>query len=184
MISAMPRCGGGIFHLHGGTDILKGGLMGSFVRRPGIMAGVALAGAALTLAVPAAAAQATAAVPGVINVPCNVNALKAAISTANGGGAAVLALSANCTYNIVTPASATDGLPPITGNFGLVGGGNTTIRVALRRSRPSASSRWPVARRCGSATSPSSTGKPPGWRHPEWGHPRDQKCHVLQEHGD
>jgi hypothetical protein len=92
------------------------------------MAGVALAGAALTLAVPAAAAQATAAVPGVINVPCNVNALKAAISTANGGGAAVLALSANCTYNIVTPASATDGLPPITGNFGLVGGGNTTIR--------------------------------------------------------
>ncbi len=102
--------------------------MGSFVRRPGIMAGVALAGAALTLAVPAAAAQATAAVPGVINVPCNVNALKAAITTANGGGAAVLALSANCTYNIVTPTSATDGLPPITGNFGLVGGGNTTIR--------------------------------------------------------
>jgi hypothetical protein len=92
------------------------------------MAGVALAGAALTLAVPAAAAQATGAVPGVINVPCNVNVLKAAISTANGGGAAVLALSANCTYNIVTPASATDGLPPITGNFGLVGGGNTTIR--------------------------------------------------------
>jgi hypothetical protein len=128
MISAMPRCGSGILRLHGGTDILKGGLMGSFARRPGIMVGVALAGATLTFAVPAAAAQATAEVPGVINVPCNVNALKAAISTANGGGAAVLALSANCTYSIVTGTSATDGLPPITGHFGLVGGGNTVIR--------------------------------------------------------
>jgi hypothetical protein len=116
------------FHLHGGTDILKGGLMGSFVRRPGIMAGVALAGAALTLAAPAAAAQATAAVPGVINVPCSASALKTAIITANGGGAALLVLSANCTYTIVVPTSATDGLPPITGNFGLVGGGNTVIR--------------------------------------------------------
>jgi hypothetical protein len=116
------------FHLHGGTDILKGGLMGSFVRRPGIMAGVALAGAALTLAAPAAAAQATAAVPGVINVPCSASALKTAIITANGGGAALLVLSANCTYTIVAPTSATDGLPPITGNFGLVGGGNTVIR--------------------------------------------------------
>jgi hypothetical protein len=102
--------------------------MGSFVRRPGIMAGVALAGAALTLAVPAAAAQAAAAVPGVINVPCNVNALKTAIISANGGGAAVLALSANCTYSIAIPTSATDGLPPITGSFALVGGGNTVIR--------------------------------------------------------
>jgi hypothetical protein len=102
--------------------------MGSFVRRPGIVAGVALAGAALTLAVPAAAAQAVAAVPGVINVPCNANALKTAVITANGGGAFVLALSANCTYSIVTPASAADGLPPITGNFALVGGGNTVIR--------------------------------------------------------
>jgi hypothetical protein len=61
-------------------------------------------GAALTLAVPATAAQAKAAVPGVINVPCNANALKTAISTANGGGAAVLALSANCTYSIVARA--------------------------------------------------------------------------------
>jgi hypothetical protein len=128
MISAIPRCDSGIFHFYGGTDILKGGFMGSFVRRPGIVAGVALAGAALTLAVPAAAAQATAAVPGVINVPCNVNALKAAITTANGGGAAVLALSANCTYSIVAPTSPTDSLPPITGHFALVGGGNTVIR--------------------------------------------------------
>jgi hypothetical protein len=69
-----------------------------------------------------------AAVPGVINVPCNANALKTAIITANGGGAAVLVLSDNCTYSIVTPASATDGLPLITGSFGLVGGQNTVIR--------------------------------------------------------
>jgi hypothetical protein len=102
--------------------------MGSFVRRPGIMASVVLAGAALTLAAPAAAAQAVAAVPGVINVPCNANALKIAVTTANGGGAVVLALSANCTYTIVAPASATDGLPLITGHFALVGGGNTVIR--------------------------------------------------------
>ena len=102
--------------------------MGSFVRRPGIMAGVVLAGAALTLTVPRLRLRRLAAVPGVINVPCNANALKVAISTANGGGAAVLALSANCTYTIVAPASATDGLPPITGNFALVGGGNTVIR--------------------------------------------------------
>lgn len=61
-------------------------------------------------------------------MPCNVNALKTAISTANGGGGAVLALSANCTYSIVARASATDSLPPITGNFGLVGGENTVIR--------------------------------------------------------
>jgi hypothetical protein len=102
--------------------------MGSSVRRPGMMAGVVLAGAALTLVAPAAAAQAKAAVPGVINVPCSASALKTAIIAANGGGAAVLALSANCTYSIVTPTSATDALPPVTGHFGLVGGGNTVIR--------------------------------------------------------
>ena len=73
--------------------------MGSFVKRPGIMAGVALAGAALTLTAPAAAAQAKAAVPGVINVPCGASALKTAVIAANGGGAAVLALSSNCTYS-------------------------------------------------------------------------------------
>jgi hypothetical protein len=128
MISAMLRSGGEAFRLHGVTDILKGGFMDSFVRRPGMMAGVVLAGTALTLAVPAAAAQAKAAVQGVINVPCSANALKTAIIAANGGGAAVLALSANCTYSIVTRATATDGLPPITGRFGLVGGGNTVIR--------------------------------------------------------
>lgn len=102
--------------------------MGSFVKRPGIMAGVALAGAALTLTAPAAAAQAKAAVPGVINVPCGASALKTAVIAANGGGAAVLALSSNCTYSIVTRATATDALPLITGHFALVGGRNTVIR--------------------------------------------------------
>jgi hypothetical protein len=119
---------GAIFHRYGGTDIVKGGLMGSFVRRPGIMAGVLLAGAALTAAAPAAAAQAMTATPGVINVPCSTSALATAITTANGGGAAVLVLAGNCSYDIQTPATASDGLPLITGHVSLVGGKNTVIR--------------------------------------------------------
>jgi hypothetical protein len=92
------------------------------------MTSVALAGAAFTAGAPAAAAQATTAGPGVINVPCNTNALVTAISTANSGGPGTLILSGNCTYSILTPATATDGLPLITGHVGLVGGGNTVIR--------------------------------------------------------
>ncbi len=102
--------------------------MGSFVRRSGMIAGVALAGAALTAAAPAAAAQAMTATPGVINVPCNTSALAAAITTANGGGAVVLALAGNCTYSNLTPATPSDGLPLITGHVALVGGANTVIR--------------------------------------------------------
>jgi hypothetical protein len=92
------------------------------------MAGVVLAAAALAATAPAAVAQAKAATPGIINVPCQTSALAAAITTANGGGAAVLALAGNCTYGIKVPATATDGLPVITGHVTLVGETNTVIR--------------------------------------------------------
>jgi hypothetical protein len=89
------------------------------------LAGAALAGAALTAAAPA---QATTALPGVVNVPCTINALVSAINSANSGGPSTLLLAANCTYGILIPATATDGLPLITGHVSLVGGGNTVIR--------------------------------------------------------
>ena len=101
--------------------------MRSMVGRPGIMASAALAGAALAAA-PAAAAQAVTAGPGVVSVPCSVSALVTAINTANSGGPSTLLLAGNCTYSITTPATASDGLPLITGHVSLVGGGNTVIR--------------------------------------------------------
>jgi hypothetical protein len=108
-------------------DILKGRFMGSMVRRPGIMASVVLAGAALTAAAPAVQAQAMTAGPGVTSVPCSVSALVTAINTANSGGPSTLVLAGNCTYGILTPATAADGLPLITGHASLVGGPNTVI---------------------------------------------------------
>jgi hypothetical protein len=39
-----------------------------------------------------------------------------------------VALSPNCVYTITTPATATDGLPVITGAISIIGGPNTTIR--------------------------------------------------------
>jgi hypothetical protein len=98
------------------------------VRRPGIMASVALAGAALTAAAPAVQAQAMTAGPGVVNVPCSISALVTAINTANSGGADTLLLAGNRTYGIKIPATAPDGLPLITGHVGLVGGPGTVIR--------------------------------------------------------
>jgi hypothetical protein len=102
--------------------------MGSMVRRPGIMASVALAGAALTAAAPAVQARAMTAGPGVANVPCSISALVTAINTANSGGPSTLVLAGNCTYGILIPATAADGLPLITGHVSLVGGTNTVIR--------------------------------------------------------
>ncbi len=102
--------------------------MGSMVRRPGIMASVVLAGAALAAAAPAAQAQAMTAGPGVTSVPCSVSALVTAINTANSGGPSALVLAGNCTYGILTPATAADGLPLITGHVSLVGGPSTVIR--------------------------------------------------------
>ena len=63
----------------------------------------------------------------VINVPCSSAALYSAITLANENPAA-LRLSSHCTYNIATPATATDALPIITGTMTLVGGPSTTIR--------------------------------------------------------
>ena len=87
----------------------------------GGLAVAALAGAAVVATAPVAEAQ-------TFRVPCSTPALVNAINTANGLSAAILRLSANCIYNIATPATATDGLPMITGNITIVGGPNTTIR--------------------------------------------------------
>jgi hypothetical protein len=73
-------------------------------------------------------AQAITAGPGVVNVQCSINALVTAINTANSGGPGTLLLAGNCTYGITIPATASDGLPLITGHIGLVGGPNTVIR--------------------------------------------------------
>jgi hypothetical protein len=101
--------------------------MGSFGRLSGNMAAAALAGAALTAALPAAHAQAVTGLQS-ITVPCSTSALAAAISTANSSGATAILLSGNCTYDITTPATAADGLPIITGRISLAGGANTVIR--------------------------------------------------------
>ncbi len=100
--------------------------MGSFIRLSGIMAVAgALAGTAL-MAAPAA--QATTSPPGTIMVPCAPNALAAAITTANLSlTTTTLVLPWNCTYNITTPATVSDGLPVITGHINLMGA-NTVIR--------------------------------------------------------
>jgi hypothetical protein len=81
-----------------------------------------LAGAALAMTQsPAQAAKKQ------VSVPCSSPALAAAITAANATPTTLL-LAANCTYNIVTPATATDALPIITGNVRLVGGPSTSIR--------------------------------------------------------
>jgi hypothetical protein len=83
-----------------------------------------LAGAALAMTQsPAQAAKKQ------VSVPCSSPALAAAITAANASLIqTTLHLAANCTYNIVTPATAADALPIITGNVRLVGGPSTSIR--------------------------------------------------------
>jgi hypothetical protein len=102
--------------------------MGSFTGLRGSMAAVALAGAALTAALPAAQAQATVGGLQPIIVPCSTDALVTAINTANSLSAATVVLPGNCTYTITAPATANDGLPVITGHITLVGGRNAVIR--------------------------------------------------------
>jgi hypothetical protein len=97
--------------------------MGSFAKKAGGVGAAVLAGAALTMA----QAPTEAVAKQVVNVPCSSPALAAAITAANATSA-ILRLAANCTYDIVTPATATDALPIITGNVRLVGGPSTTIR--------------------------------------------------------
>ncbi|MGH3380874.1 MAG: hypothetical protein ACRDP6_39680 [Actinoallomurus sp.] len=63
----------------------------------------------------------------IVHVPCSSVALANAITAANAVPA-ILRLSALCTYNITTAATATDALPVITGNITLLGGPSTTIR--------------------------------------------------------
>lgn len=87
----------------------------------GGLVAVAFAGVVMVAAAPVAEAQ-------TIIVPCSTPALVSAISAANASGNATLRLSANCTYNITTPATAIDGLPVITRTTTIVGGPGTTIR--------------------------------------------------------
>ena len=94
-------------------------------RSPGYAAALALAGAAV-LAAPAAA-QASAALPGLAVVPCSSSALAAAISQANSTSFATLVLARGCTYVLTTPAAPDDGLPPVTGSLLILGSGGTTI---------------------------------------------------------
>ena len=100
--------------------------MGSFSRVAGGAGAAVLAGGTLIMASPA---QSMASGPRVVKVPCSAAALAAAITSANIVSA-VLRLSANCTYIITTPATATTGLPTITGNVTLVGVPGTVIRRA------------------------------------------------------
>ena len=59
----------------------------------------------------------------VVSVPCSVASLAAAITAANGAGSpSTLQLAPDCVYDIVTPATAADGLPVITGDVRRVGG--------------------------------------------------------------
>jgi hypothetical protein len=104
--------------------VFKGGFMVSFIRLPGGVAAVALAGAAL-VAVPAAAQAQSAAT---VDIPCRTSALVTAITNANSGSGTIIEMPGNCTYTITTPATAADGLPVITGNVTLAGGHNTVIR--------------------------------------------------------
>jgi hypothetical protein len=96
--------------------------MGSFARTTGGIGAAALV--VLTASSPAAEAKGR----RVITIPCSSAALSNAITTANGLGAATLRLARNCSYTITTPATATDGLPLITGDIALEGGPSTTIR--------------------------------------------------------
>jgi len=95
--------------------------MGLFTKISGL---AAFALASVAVAGVPSAAQAAVTVP----VPCSVNALSIAISAANSQGAAILVLRGNCTYSITTAATATDGLPVITGDVTLQGSFGTVIR--------------------------------------------------------
>ncbi len=99
--------------------------MGVFVRTTG---GIGVAALAVLAVSSSPASPAEAVGRRVITIPCSSTALSTAITTANGLGAATLRLAAHCSYTITTPATATDGLPVVTGDVALVGGPATTIR--------------------------------------------------------
>lgn len=101
--------------------------MGSFTRKSGAIAALALASAAMTATLPATQAGASAGGGPTIKVACDTVALAAAVNQGNARGGAVLVLPANCTYAISTPATGADGLPIITGNLTINGGPQTVI---------------------------------------------------------
>ena len=99
--------------------------MGLFVRLSGGMAAVALTGAAL-MAPSAAQAQSMGGDP-TYRVPCSTSALVTAINSANTDSSATIHLRGHCAYSITIPATASDGLPLITGHITMVGGHGTVI---------------------------------------------------------
>src|SRR4051812_11570931 len=62
-----------------------------------------------------------------VRADCDPTASRAAITDANTAGKGKIKLASHCTYLIPTPATATDGLPAITGDVGITGGKYTTI---------------------------------------------------------
>ncbi|WP_214317884.1 hypothetical protein [Nonomuraea sediminis] len=100
--------------------------MGSFSRIVGGIGAAALAG--ITVGAVPPSAQAMSRPAKAVNVPCDPDALVAAIRTANGNGATRLLLSPVCVYNYTTTTAPDDALPIITGDITLVGGPGTTIR--------------------------------------------------------
>src|SRR3954469_8643607 len=93
--------------------------------RAGLRRGAALGGAlAIAISAPPAQAAHAPAIP----VRCSVAALVTAISAANSaGGARTLNLARGCTYTLVDPDNAANGLPVITGEI-TINGSHSTIR--------------------------------------------------------
>ncbi|MEU8252289.1 hypothetical protein [Nonomuraea sp. NPDC048916] len=106
--------------------LYRGGPMGFLSRIIGGIGAAALAGIALVAVSPSA--QAMTGPARVLIVPCDADALVAAIRAANGFGVARLLLSPHCVYNYTTANGPGDALPIITGDITLVGGLSTKIR--------------------------------------------------------
>jgi hypothetical protein len=105
-----------------------GGTMRSFARLTGGIGAAVLA--ALTLG-PASANAQVAAAGAIVPISCSPSALASAITAANTSvGTTTIQLPFSCTITIVTPATATDGLPVITGNVAIAGSQNDVIQRA------------------------------------------------------
>jgi hypothetical protein len=85
-------------------------------------------GLCLTL-LPVGQAQAQGQGRGQARVSCDVAALKAAITTANTSGGALI-LASGCVYSLTAADNADDGLPEITGKVRISGGDRTVIQRA------------------------------------------------------
>ncbi len=60
-------------------------------------------------------------------VACDATALQTAIMDANTAGSAQIKLAPSCIYSVLTPATATEAFPVITGSISIVGGKNTIL---------------------------------------------------------